>query len=202
LFSCFLLENRALQTGHIFLLDSHNSFVSFVAIVSPVEYNSLAIYLTARERTMTTITHKHQEPTTPNDREIGLARETGPRLATFVEEGQAVEVRVGNNESLMLPPLSARLLAEILTYMGEGKAVAVLPADAELTSQQAAEVLNVSRPYLVKLLDEGKLPHRKVGTRRRVLLCDVLAYKKQVADARAKVLDELAAQAQELNMGY
>jgi excisionase family DNA binding protein len=78
----------------------------------------------------------------------------------------------------------------------------VLPVETELSSQQAADVLNVSRPYLVKLLDDGKLPHRTVGTRRRVLLCDVLAYKKTVADARAKVLEELAAQAQELNMGY
>src|SRR5262245_13420573 len=148
---------------------------------------------------MTTLTHKNLEPTTPNDQDIELAREAGPRLATLAEEGRAVEVRVGKGAPLVLPALSARLLADILALLGEGKAVAVLPVDTELTSQQAAEVLNVSRPYLVKLLDEGKLPHRKVGTRRRVLLCDVLAYKKRVADARAKVLDELAAQAQELN---
>ncbi len=151
---------------------------------------------------MTTLTHKNVEPATPNDQDIELAREAGPRLATLAAKGQAVEVRVGKDEPLVLPALSTRLLAEILTLIGEGKGVAVLPLDAELTTQQAADVLNVSRPYLVKLLDEGKLPHRKVGSRRRVLLCDVLSYKKQVADARAKVLDELAAQAQELNMGY
>jgi excisionase family DNA binding protein len=151
---------------------------------------------------MTTLTHKNLEPEKPNDQDIELAREAGPRLATLADKGEAVELRVGKGEPLVLPALSARLLADILTLIGEGKAVAVLPVDTELTSQQAAEVLNVSRPYLVKLLDEGKLPHRKVGARRRVLLCDVLAYKKQVADARAKVLDELAAQAQELNMGY
>ncbi len=102
----------------------------------------------------------------------------------------------------MLPASSLRLLADILVQMGEGNAVAVLPVETELSSQQAADVLNVSRPYLVKLLEDGKLPHRTVGTRRRVLLCDVLAHKKAVADARAKVLEELAAQAQELDMGY
>lgn len=151
---------------------------------------------------MTTLIRKTISPATPSDQDIELAREAGPRVASLADQGEAVEVRVGKGAPLVLPALSARLLADILALIGAGKAVAVLPVDTELTSQQAAEVLNVSRPYLVKLLDEGKLPHRKVGTRRRVLLCDVLAYKKQVADARAKVLDELATQAQELNMGY
>src|SRR5437870_2450767 len=102
---------------------------------------------------MSTLTHKNQEPQTPNDQDIELAREAGPRLATLVEKGKAIEVRVGKGEPLVLPALSTRLLSDILTLIGEGKAVAVLPVDAELTSQQAAEVLNVSRPYLVKLLD-------------------------------------------------
>ena len=151
---------------------------------------------------MTTVTQTNLASATPSDQDIELAREAGPRLANLAKKGQAVEVRVGKDEPLVLPALSTKLLAEILALIGKGKGVAVFPLDAELTSQQAAEVLNVSRPYLVKLLDEGKLPHRKVGSRRRVLLCDVLAYKKQVTEARRKVLDELAAQAQELDMGY
>jgi excisionase family DNA binding protein len=152
---------------------------------------------------MVTLNHKILEPTTPTDEEVELAREAGPRLADLVRKGKKIEVRVGNrNETLTLPASSLRLLADILVQMGEGNSVAVLPVETELSTQQAADVLNVSRPYLIKLLEEGKLPHRTVGTRRRVLLCDVLAYKKTVADARAKVLEELAAQAQELNMGY
>jgi excisionase family DNA binding protein len=151
---------------------------------------------------MTTQTNKNWAPETPNDHDIALAREVGPRLAKEAIKGQTIAVRVGDCEPFFLPASSTRLLVDILTLTGRGKAVAVLPVDAELTSQQAADVLNVSRPYLVKLLEEGKLPHRKVGSRRRVLLCDVLAYKKQVADARSKVLDELAAQGQELKMGY
>ncbi len=152
---------------------------------------------------MVTLTRKKLEPATPTNEEMELAREAGPRLADLLDKSKTVEVRVGNkDEPLVLPVSSLRLLADILVKMGEGSAVAVLPVETELTSQQAADVLNVSRPYLVKLLDEGKLPHRTVGTRRRVLFCDVLEYKKVVVAARAKVLNELAAQAQELKMGY
>jgi excisionase family DNA binding protein len=152
---------------------------------------------------MVTLNHKILDPTAPTDEEVELAREAAPRLADQLGKGKKVEVRLGNkDETLMLPVSSLRLLADILVQMGEGNAVAVLPVETELSTQQAADELNVSRPYLVKLLEDGKLPHRSVGTRRRVLLCDVLAYKKVVADARAKVLEELAAQAQELNMGY
>lgn len=143
------------------------------------------------------------EPETPSDDDAALARVAGPQLAALAKESCEIEFRVGKGTPpLRLPALSVRLLANILGQIGEGNAVAVVPVESELTTQQAADVLNVSRPYLVKLLEEGKLPHRKVGSRRRVLLCDVLAYKRAVKEAREKVLDELAAQAQELNMGY
>jgi excisionase family DNA binding protein len=151
---------------------------------------------------MVTLTHKNLGPA-PTEEEMELARAAGPRLADRLGKGKKIEIRIGSkDEPLTLPATSLRLLADILVQMGEGNAVAVLPVETELSSQQAADVLNVSRPYLVKLLEDGKLPYRSVGTRRRVLLCDVLGYKKSVADARAKVLEELAAQAQELKMGY
>jgi excisionase family DNA binding protein len=80
--------------------------------------------------------------------------------------------------------------------------VTILPENAELTTVEAAEILNVSRPYLIKLLDQKAIPHRKVGKHRRIKLEDVMAYKRAIDEEREKVLDMLVAEAQDMDMGY
>jgi excisionase family DNA binding protein len=107
-----------------------------------------------------------------------------------------VEIRVD------LPAFAARLLIETLTALAEGHAVTVVPVPAELTTQQAADMLNVSRPYLIKLLDERKLPYRRVGNRRKVLLEDLLRYKRRDDRLRQDVLDELSREAQAIGLEY
>lgn len=104
--------------------------------------------------------------------------------------------------SMSLPSEALRLLLEILTEMAKGNSVSVAAVQTELTTQQAADMLNVSRPYLVRLIELRKIPSRRVGNRRRVLLADVLAYK-GVDDAhRQEIADELAAEAQRLGLDY
>ena len=86
--------------------------------------------------------------------------------------------------------------------MAAGRGVTLIPENAELTSVQAADVLNVSRPFLIKLLEENVLPHRKIGKHRRIRMEDVMAYKAKIDREREAVLDQLAREGQELGMGY
>jgi DNA binding domain, excisionase family len=111
-----------------------------------------------------------------------------------------VERGDGQEADLVLPEAALPLLLSVLREMGNGKEVAVVATDAEVTTQQAADFLNVSRPYVVKLLEEGKIPFRSVGPRRRVLLEDLLAYKAREEAERHRGLDALVAEAQALGM--
>jgi excisionase family DNA binding protein len=106
------------------------------------------------------------------------------------------------DETLDLPAAAVELLVDILAAMVDGRGISLIAEQAELTTVEAAEVLHVSRPYLIKLLNEGALPHRKVGKHRRIRMEDVMAYKSRIDGEREAVLDELAAQAQETDIGY
>ncbi len=86
--------------------------------------------------------------------------------------------------------------------MSQGKSIALMPTDAEVSTQQAAEILNVSRPHVIKLLEKGEIPHKKVGSHRRILLQDILKYESNFKLDRRKKLNALTKEAQQLNLGY
>ena len=112
----------------------------------------------------------------------------------------SIEQPDGEKAELLLPGVTLSLLSRMLRELGHGKNLVVLATDTEVTTQQAADFLKVSRPYVVKLLEEGKIPYRLVGPRRRVLLGDLLRYKEQEEAERHRGLDELVVEAQQLGM--
>jgi excisionase family DNA binding protein len=143
----------------------------------------------------------------PSDSEVELARNSSRVLASLnLKKTKTIDISLetGNHHpsSVTLPLSAFKLLVNILTQMAEGNAVTLIPVHAELTTQEAADLLNVSRPFLIRLLEEKKMPFRKVGTRRRVLFQDLMDYKAKIDAARRKTLDDLANEAQELDMGY
>ena len=136
----------------------------------------------------------------PTEGEALMAQEASRILAPRLQENE-LRVQIGD-QVLTLPRAATRLLSTVLTEMAAGNAVTLIPVHAEMTTQEAADYLNVSRPFLVGLLEAGEIPYRKVGSRRRVQFRDVKAYKDKTDREREKVLDTLAAQAQDLGMGY
>jgi excisionase family DNA binding protein len=139
----------------------------------------------------------------PSTDEIELAAKSSRLLAAAIGHGDAAKIRIiDGNQDITVPLPALRMLVDILAHMAEGEAVSLIPLHAELTTQQAADFMNVSRPYFIKLLDNDELPHHKVGSHRRIYFRDLMAYKEQNRADRKSALEELAAQAQELGMGY
>ncbi|MFC7332918.1 helix-turn-helix domain-containing protein [Rhodocista pekingensis] len=136
----------------------------------------------------------------PSDDDARLATESSRILSKRSDRN--LHVQLDDGQTLPLPRAIQELISHLLVEMSQGNAVTLIPIHAEMTTQEAADFLNVSRPYLVKLLETNQIPHHKVGTHRRVRFNELRAFKQRQADARAAALDELAEQAQELGMGY
>jgi len=112
-----------------------------------------------------------------------------------------VRMRIGKNE-VVLPESVIHLLEGILHNMADGKSVSLLPSEAIMSTQKAAQILSVSRPHMVQLLESGQIPFTKAGSHRRIALSDLMTYKETARARRKKNLDLLAKQAQELDLGY
>lgn len=142
----------------------------------------------------------------PDEQERNTALEASRLLAPLLKGHRGLSVPIDNAEgegqTVNIPPSAVGFLVNILSEMAKGNSVTLIPVHAELTTQEAANLLNVSRPFVIQLIKEGKLLAHKVGTHRRIRFSDLKEYKTRVDEERNSALDSLAEQAQELNMGY
>ena len=138
----------------------------------------------------------------PTEEDTEIAKLSSQKLAAHLKDaGASLELTV-DEETVSVPRSAFKLLVNILSNMARGNAITLIPVHAELTTQEAADQLAVSRPFLVKLLEEKKIPFHKVGTHRRIYFQDIVAYKQQADAARQAVLKELQKDAQDNDMGY
>jgi excisionase family DNA binding protein len=145
----------------------------------------------------------------PSAEEIDAARIAARQLSR-VQKGVTVSFKLERSadseadgdaaEPISVPANIFRIFIDVLKEVGNGNTVAVVPVTAELTTQQAADLLNVSRPHLIKLLDERKLHHRMVGTHRKLLAQDVLAYRDKITHDRREALARLVEMDEELGL--
>jgi excisionase family DNA binding protein len=143
-----------------------------------------------------TIVHEGEPVLTP-DKDAPMVRELDAVLAQ--NEGEA-KLIAPSGETLVLPHSVYDVLRRVIHDMAQGRALRIMPVHAELTTQQAADLLNVSRPFLINLLRTEEIPFRMVGTHRRVRLEDLLVYKAHRDAERRRLLDEIASESQELGL--
>ena len=145
-----------------------------------------------------------------DEREAQLAKTAQCSLMAALDYSRAAKIVLLDSDrpaghqapTLELPPKALRLIAELLGQMAQRQPIALIPQEFELSTQDAAAILNVSRPFVVKEIEAGHLAHRKVGRHRRVRFEDLIVYQKKMRHEAQQALQELADQAQELNLGY
>jgi excisionase family DNA binding protein len=143
-------------------------------------------------------------PALPSETEAILARETSRVLAARMQDADPMELRILDHdtpeETLKLPASAVKLLLRILEEMARGNAVTLIPLHAELTTQEAADMLNISRPTLIQLLDEKKMKFRRIGTHRRIPFESLMEYKRQARAERQAAIDEFVSYNEELGI--
>lgn len=152
---------------------------------------------------------KYDHTYIPSGQDMDIAKSATPMIAKMLKSYQqngdsnaAITLSAHGGEQIVLPKRALELLMHVMSEVAQGNTITLIPNHAELSTQQAADILNVSRPYLVKLLESGEMPFHKKGTHRRVLSSDVQNYKAKIDAKRMDALDKLTKQAQDLDMGY
>lgn len=147
-------------------------------------------------------------PVLPKPHDIDSAEKAAIEIAPFLARDKKKDIQFVLKRSdkkeivFILTPIIVDLLYRTLVQIAKGNAVTLVPTHAELSTQEAANLLNVSRPYFIRLLDQGRIPYHRVGTHRRIMFEDLLKYKEKSNDKSRKAREELTREAQDLDLGY
>lgn len=138
--------------------------------------------------------------------DVEMARTAQRRIMKALSRSRTAAITLttadGEHPSIELPPAALKLIGQLLGAMSEGRPITLKPAKQEFSTVEAADFLNVSRPFVIKEIDEGRLPHRKVGTHRRVAVEDLLDYAREMRKRQEHALDKMAENARELGLDY
>lgn len=155
-------------------------------------------------RTIDRISEMTPPPLT--DDELEMARVAQRCIMEALDHSRAAAITLttdtGEHPSVNVPPAALKLIGQLLGAMGEGRSITLMPTNREFTTVEAAHFLNVSRPFLIKEIEEGRLPHRMVGTHRRIALDDLVAYANKMREKQAGALERMADNARELGLDY
>jgi excisionase family DNA binding protein len=145
-------------------------------------------------------------PPTLSARDVEMARSAQRRIMKALSRSRTAAITLttadGEHPSIELPPAALKLIGQLLGAMSEGRPITLKPSKQEFSTVEAADFLNVSRPFVIKEIDEGRLPHRKVGTHRRVAVEDLLDYAREMRKRQEHALDKMAENARELGLDY
>lgn len=156
---------------------------------------------------MTTLERVRQIlPPQMSPREVEMARAAQRCIMEALDHSRAAAITLtttdGSHPSVALPPTALRLIGQLLGAMSEGRPITLMPAKQEFSTVEAANFLNVSRPFVIKEIEQGRLPHRKVGSHRRVAFEDLVAYAREMRKRQDAALERIADNARELGLDY
>jgi excisionase family DNA binding protein len=147
----------------------------------------------------------HVSTISPGEVDQEIAGRTARRIRDYLASHQdedPLEIHVEGDDSdvLVVPRAGAAMLAQALSVLESGQGVVLIPSEAQLTTQQAADMLNVSRPYLIGLLETGKIEYSKVGRHRRVPFRALMEYKRRSDQHARAAADEISRLGQEIGL--
>lgn len=149
---------------------------------------------------------REASPPVLNPKDQEMARAAQRCIMAALDHSRAASITVttdtGECPTVELPPAALKLIGQLLGAMSQGRPITLMPTEQEFSTVEAANFLNVSRPFVIKEIEAGRLAHRKVGSHRRIAFDDLLEYAQQMRARQTNALERMAENARELGLDY